>query len=257
MKRICRLCYWLVPTLLLYACATHFGGVRFDEKALYTARSFLVGTQAEQTDFGLYSYLLFERPPTPQNKNRYQAAVRAFLAQTPAPASDEYLPHGNLNILYLLLTSEPGKSVNRCLRSHCHPIEDEVVTAILRNYNYTRAKIMLRRIPGDRGQGPLIVTTTEPLSPTLVVPPRGNRPEALVQDLSRTPPHLVDQWMGLFIKKATGEGSGFKKNLRTLLLHMRTTMDVYAEGLPKVFNACILYLEMKKRFNKHTPGSEG
>lgn len=228
-------------------CALHFGGVRVDTVNLYTARSFLVGSEAEQSDYGLYSYLLFPALPTSETIERYEAAVRAFLAHPPAPSSEETLPHKNLNIFYLFLMNKPQPVVERCLRSNCYPIDDDVVTSILTHYNYTRAQIVLRQITKAHRTGPYIATLTEPVSITPKRDAEKPSPKALYQNLSNAPPHLVHSWVKLFIEKATGEGSAFQHNLNTLMLTLREGMEGYAQGLPKVFDACLLCLELKKQ----------
>lgn len=230
-----------------YGCALHFAGGRVDTVDLYTARSFLIGSEAEQSDYGLYSYLLFPAPPTPETIGRYEAAVRAFLVHPPAPSAEELLPHENLNIFYLFLINKPQPEVERCLLSNCYPIEDDVVTSILANYNYTRAQIVLRQITPEHRNGPYIATRTQPVSITPKRDTEKPSPKALYQNLSNAPPHLVHSWVELFIEKATGEGSAFQRNLNTLMLTLREGMEGYAQGLPKVFNACLLCLELKKR----------
>jgi hypothetical protein len=128
--------------------------VRIEEEGLYTARSFLIGTQAEEPDYGLYSYLLFSAPPTAESKERYAAALRAFLAHPPAPSWGELLPHGNLNIFYLLLEDTPPEEIRRCLRHNCVPVEDAIIEWVLRHYNYARAQIILKRVSRARRPAP-------------------------------------------------------------------------------------------------------
>jgi hypothetical protein len=218
-----------------------------DTTSLYTARSFLIGAATEPADYGLYSYLLFPSLPTAETQARYEAAVRAFLAQPPAPAADELLPHKQLNIFYLLLMKKPQRDVEDCLRSNCFPLADEIVTAILSQYNYARAQIMADRLGLRIDQGPYIITCKAPVSIAAEEPLQKTTPEALVQNLSATPTHLVNPWVTLFIQKATGKGSAFNQNLGKLLLHLQTALENYARGLPKVFEAGIVLVELKNR----------
>jgi hypothetical protein len=237
---------WLAPILLLCACAAHFNGGRSDTTNLYTARSFLIGAEAEPVDYGLYSYLLFPSLPTAETQARYEAAVRAFLAQAPASAADELLPHKQLNIFYLLLMKKPQHDVEGCLRSNCFPLADEIVTAILSQYNYTRAQIIADRLGLRIDQGPYIATCRAPVSIAADEPLKTNT-EALVQNLSASPPHLVNPWVTLFIQNATGRRSAFDQDIGQLLLHLQTAMENYAQGLPKVFHAGIVLVELNNR----------
>lgn len=72
----------------------------------------------------------------------------------------------------------------------------------------------------------------------------------LIQDMSKTPAHLVHAWMNLFIAKATGEGSARQQNLQALLLHLRTALDGYAKGLPEVFKACLECIRLKRELER-------
>lgn len=238
---------WLVLVLLICACSAHFVGGRMDTTSFYTARSFLVGAEAEPADYGLYSYLLFPSPPADENRTRYESAVKSFLTQPPAPAAEELLSHENLNIFFLLLANKPDQKVKRCLRNNCFPIKDETVTAILSQYNYARARIIADRLALRNDQGPYIVTCRAPVSISSTEPLRKATSEVLVQNLSAAPAHLVNSWVTLFIQKATGKGSGFNQNLRKLLLHLHTALENYAQGLPKVLEAGIVLVELKNR----------
>jgi hypothetical protein len=245
----------------LYACAMHMSGVRIEEEGLYTARSFLIGARAELPDYGLYSYLLFSKPPTTESRGRYVAALKAFLAHPPAPSWEELLPHGNLNIFYLLLEDTPPEEIARCLRHTCDPVENAIIEWILNHYNYARAQIILRRIGRANRPGPCIATMTAPLSLPMDVSlarpsaaPSGGEaaPLVLIQDMSKTQAHLVSDWINLFIAKATGEGSARHQNLQALLLHLRTALDGYAKGLPEVFKACLECMRLKRELERTT-----
>jgi hypothetical protein len=241
---------WVVSILLMCACAAHFNARRMETANLYTARSFLIGAEAEADDYGLYSYLLFPSLPTADTQARFEAAVRAFLAQPPASAADELLPHKQVNIFYLLLIKKPVPEVEGCLRSNCLPLSDEIVTAILSQYNYARARIIADRLGLRTDQGPYIATCGAPVSIAVEEPLRKAPPEALVQNLSAASPHLVNPWVTLFIQKATGKGSAHNQNLRKLLLHLQTALENYAQGLPRVFEAGIILVELKNRLLK-------
>ncbi len=245
-----------VMTLCLCACAMHMGRVCIEQEGLYTARSFLIGSQVELPDFGLYSYLLFSAPPTDESKGRYKAALRAFLARPPAASWEELLPHGNLNIFYLLLEDTPPGDIEDCLRHNCVPVEDAIIEWILSHYNYARAQIILKRVSRTSPPGPCIATMTAPLSLPLAAPSEAQSaavsqggeaaPMVLFQDMSKAPAHLVRAWTDLFIEKATGEGSAYQGNLQALLLHLRAALDGYAKGLPEVFKACLECMRLRR-----------
>src|SRR5439155_10381933 len=56
---------------------------------LETGRSFLVGEQAEEKGYGLYSYLLFGSPPSDATRARYLRAIEAYLEKIPSVTSLE------------------------------------------------------------------------------------------------------------------------------------------------------------------------
>ena len=67
--------------------------------------------------------------------------------------------------------------------------------------------------------------------------------DALLQDLSSSPPKLVHAWVDLFISKATGKGSAFGCNLLELQLTIYTALENYAAGIPNVIGptkACFM-----------------
>jgi hypothetical protein len=233
-----------VIALGLWACATHFGGGPIDTDHLYTARSFLVGVKAEQKGYGLYSYLLFPAPPTPEEKGRYKAAVWAFLAHPPAPAMEAMLPRETLNIFYLMLMDPPSRDVARCLLQNCYPVMDADVEWILRHYNYARAQAVLRKVSQERRNGPYIATFNKPVVVSAAPPNDQVELKALFQDLSSVPPHLVRAWVDLFIENATGKRPSFKQDLRALMLHLETVLENYAQGLPAVIQACKIGLDL-------------
>ena len=247
MQRSSFLSLLVVMVLGVWACATHFGGGRIHSDDLYTARHFLTGVQSEQKGYGLYSYLLFPAPPTSEEKGRYEAAIRAFLAYPPLPSMQALLPRETLNIFYLMLERPPTKSVTRCLLQNCYPVSDVDIDWILSHYNYARAQIILRRVSSDNLQnGPYIVTFTDSVAILPVLPNNPIDEKALFQDLSSVPPHLVRVWVEVFIENATGKGSSYKQNLRELLLHLETALENYAQGIPEVIEACKKYLGLRK-----------
>ncbi len=248
MKRACLLIMSAMFALVTWACATHFGGGRIDMDELYTARSYLVGVQAEKKGYGLYSYLLFPAPPTKDQKGRYEAAIRAFLNHSPVSAMEAMLPREELNIFYLMLKEPPTDNVARCLLQTCYPVTDDDIEWILSHYNYARAQIILRRVSTDSNRnGPYIITLGEPVAMSAVMPKETIDLEALLQDLSSVPPHLVRAWVDVFIENATGDGSSFKQDLRSLLLYLETALENYAQGLPAVIDACIKCISLLKR----------
>jgi hypothetical protein len=227
-------------------CTAHFGGGHLASDDLYTARSFLVGVEAEEKGYGLYSYLLFSAPPISETKERYEAAVRAFLAHAPIPAMQAMLPKKTLNIFYLMLMDQPPNDVARCLLHNCYPVRDADVNWILAHYNYARAQILLSKIYPEKLNGPIIASFIEPV---LISPALSNDQidrKILFQNLSSVPPHLVRMWVDVFIENATGEESSFKQDLQDLMLHLWTALENYAHGLPEVLRACKKCLDIRR-----------
>jgi hypothetical protein len=188
-----------------------------------TGLAYLVGTQPEDQGYGLYSYLLFASPPTHATRERYLAAVTAYVELiSPIRILEEYLQRRRLNITYLPLTVSLPEGL---------PPED-TPQWILEHYNYTRARLLLRTLPGVHNEGPYIVSLRKPLRlGTIQTEPY------LYQNLSWVPPRLIELWVKTFLNQAAQERFWEERTAQRWVLHLRTAIAILAEGLPEVRHA--------------------
>jgi len=194
------------------------------------ARDFLFDQQVEHQGYGLYSYLLFLAPPPPEVKERYRAAVAAFLELDPVDELVEYLPDASINVTYLPLHSGNALSA---------PDPDSIIS----NYNYARARALLSGIRPDLLSGPYIISATSPLVPGQA-PPDGY----LWQDLSRVPPRLVRLWLREYLVRSVNQ-DGFAGDAARVswTLRLRTGLATAAEGVPEVKAALDTLVRWVKR----------
>ena len=215
---------WRPPTVQYRGGPPDRGGPPEDAPIITgTGLAYLVGTQPEDQGYGLYSYLLFASPPTHATRERYLAAVTAYVELiSPIRMLEEYLLRRSLNITYLPLTVSLPESL---------PPED-TPRWILEHYNYTRARLLLRTLPGVHNEGPYIVSLRKPLRlGTIQTEPY------LYQNLSWVPPRLIELWVKTFLNQAAQERFWEERTAQRWVLHLRTAIAILAEGLPEVRHA--------------------
>ena len=182
-----------------------------------TARSLLSAGQSEMAGYGLYSYLLLGAPPSESSRDRYLKAIDAYLTLIPDVVDlEEYVPRRELNIFYMPVRSAPAPPVT--------------AQWVLDNYDYARARSLLRAVPGPNRDGPYILAAFKP--------PDGAGGTAggqyLFQDLSSVPPHLAASWVREFLNQAAQERFWEEKRAVQLAQRMRETVGIMGAGLPEV-----------------------
>ena len=179
--------------------------------------SALLGPGARELEgYGLYSYLLLGAPPGAGVRERYVKSIEAFWTVVPdVRALEEYVPRSELNVAYVPVKAAPGASVT--------------AEWILDNYDYARARSLLRHLPGAKRDGPYLVSALKPLA--------GGDSQYLLQDLSSVPPHLAASWVKEFLNQAAQERFWDARTGARLALKLRVTIGVLGEGLPEVRKA--------------------
>jgi hypothetical protein len=186
-----------------------------------SGRSFLVGDAAEREGYGLYSYLLFAAPPDDDaSRERYTRIIESYLnlIQDVVRLENSHAKPSELNNTYLPLDADPPRFASP--------------DWILQHYNYARALVLLRAIPGTHRNGPYIVSASKPLSNQSGSPER-----YIFQDLSIVPPHLVGAWIKLFLNQAAQEHFWESQSMEAFVLKLRTSIGILAIGLPQVQNS--------------------
>ncbi len=169
---------------MLMACGAGLagqGGPKIaQDRSKITGNALLTDNQTEAAGYGLYSYVLFESPPTAETKPVYLAVLLACLNEYPDldGLAKKYRPE-SLNAIYIPVTAGVSDSqvplpdqpeMNR-LKSRAEEI--------LQRYNYDRAKLILDQLPNvQRNSGPYLVSSLTPASK------RNRTSPFLYQDLS-------------------------------------------------------------------------
>ena len=184
-----------------------------------TGSALLVAGGREAEGYGLYSYLLLGAPPGAATRERYLKAIEAFWSVVPDVAAlEHYVPRAELNVAYAPVRNAPGATVS--------------ATLILDDYDYARARSLLRHLPGSHRDGPYLVSALRPLG-------GGGTPpgQHLLQDLSSVPPHLAAAWVKEFLNQAAQERFWDERSGAKLALKLRATVGILGEGLPEVRKA--------------------
>jgi hypothetical protein len=181
-----------------------------------SGRSVLEPGATEAGGYGLYSYILFGNPPDEASRNRYTKAIEVYLRLIPdLTALLKYARPIELNATYVPIDTKPPPSVS--------------TEWVLDHYDYARAVILLRALPGSRSDGPYIVSSLKPLTGV-----KSLTGDYLLQDLSSVPPDLVADWVKLFINQASQQRFWKPQSATTLALRLRTGVGILAIGLPDV-----------------------
>jgi hypothetical protein len=174
--------------------------------------------QKEASGYGLYSYLLLGSRPTDSSRERYVAAIKAYLTgMEDVTKLKDYVPTAKLNVAYLPIESAAPP--------------DATAEWLVEHYDYARARAMLQVLPGNLTDGPYIVSTLKPLA--FDSPPS----QYLFQNLSTVPTKpgdLVSWWVREFLNQAAQERFWEPKTTELLVLKMRTTIAALAIVLPDV-----------------------
>jgi hypothetical protein len=182
-------------------------------------RTFLIAGQQSPPGYGLYSYLLLGAGPTSISRERYLKTIEAWWSLVPELAElEKYLEKNQLNAMLL-----PSR-----VPSHVSVSLDR----LLENYDYARARVLLRALGRQGRDGPYFVSTMQPLNSD--VSPSG---PYLFQDLSSIPPTLATEWTKEFINQAAQQRFWEERTPQMLGLRMRTTLRVLATGLDEVQNS--------------------
>jgi hypothetical protein len=101
---------------------------------------------------------------------------------------------------------------------------------VVDNYDYARARSVLRTVPGSNRDGPYILAAFKPLGGTVAAAAG----PYLFQDLSSVPPHLAASWVREFLNQAAQERFWEEKKAAQLARRMRATVGIMGAGLPEV-----------------------
>jgi hypothetical protein len=189
------------------------------QPARETGSALLVPGVQEGAGYGLYSYLLLGAPPGEGDRVRYVKAIEAYSGLIPDLASlEQYVRPPELNVAYLPVRAAPPQSVS--------------TQWMLDNYDYARARSLLRYLRGTTREGPYIVSALTPIGASGLSPD-----QYLFQDLSTVPPSLIATWVKEFLNQAAQERFWDQRTGARFALKLRLTIGVLGEGLPEVRKA--------------------
>lgn len=191
-----------------------------------TGRDFLINGEDEAKGFGLYSYVLLGSEPEGESRERYLSGLEAYLRFPGVAALELYIPRNELNITYLPLRAPADDEFLQALIISDYRSASEW---LMRNYDYARARAILRRLPGDNRDGPYLVSFSEPVREGLSV----SRPY-IFQNQSWVPPQLISHWVNEFLNQAAQQDFSNTRGSQQLVLKVRTIIGILAIGLPDV-----------------------
>ncbi|MGH8059320.1 MAG: hypothetical protein ACREOH_19135, partial [Candidatus Entotheonellia bacterium] len=208
-------------TLRVFVASPEYGTEGGLRSGREVGRRWLLPDQIEAEGYGLYSYLLFGAMPEGEAPNSYLEAIKAYFRLIPhLEALEKYFKPGELNVMYLPIQKLPPD------------IQAVTPEWVLAHYDYTRARYLMRALPGSNRAGPYLVSTLLPLGQTSRLPE-----QHLFQDLSAVPPDLVSLWVREFLNQAAQQDFSHEGTAAKLVLQLRTTIARLAIALPAVETA--------------------
>jgi len=177
---------------------------------------FLQAEQRERPGYGLYSYVLLGAEPDDTTRERYLKTVESHLRLSPALERLEPLIESkDTNAIYMFVSSAS---------------EGEVTPEwVLKNYDYPRARSILRKLPGLHLHGPYLISSASPIDPKT-----GPVRPYLSQDLSFAPPSLAGAWYEEFLNQTAQDHYWETNKGQQFVLKLRSSIAVLALGLPDV-----------------------
>ncbi len=202
-------------------------GVNLDQNSiLEIGYAFLVRDQAEEEGYGLYSYLLFGCKPTDANRDLYIQAISACVERFSKIKHLEEIgfQRRELNVTYIPI-HEPTPTTEGGLSPEW----------ILEHYDYERARLLLKSLPGAYSDGPYIISTFNPLSSYQTLS-KGY----FHQDLSKIPParsDLIHAWVKEFLERVSRPENKNEFTMKRLVTKIRIEISIAAESLPEIISA--------------------
>jgi len=189
---------------------------------LISGRTLLMRSEREAGGYGLYTYLLFGSQPNETLRERFEAALDAYLDVIPEiEGFQQGVPPGRRNLTLLPV----DQRLSEDLRS------DRVAFKkwLLDHYDYSRAREILGVVSNQHRDGPYFLScSTAPSSQ------RQGEDRCLFQSLASVPPHLIALWTKEFLNQAElAQYSGMTLDV-PLMLRLRTAIGILAVGIPEV-----------------------
>jgi hypothetical protein len=185
-----------------------------------TGYAYLLGGQAEEGSYGLYSYILFSHHPSTEEHDRFVALLVAVLARpTVGSLEKSHVSRQRINVTEIPLEVERKEDIVRAQSP------EKMADWILENYDYGRATAILGSLPKGTGPGPVILSVLHPVDPQ-----QSPRP-VFLQDLSHAQPELMAAYVGQFVQQAGQDRFWDEPALVAFQLGLSNFLQTAAKGL--------------------------
>lgn len=197
----------LLLMLVLAVCGCNFSGggklieAPTQEKVGPATRDYLSTDEAEDPGYGFYSYLLFSRPPNPQNLARYCATFEEFLG-LPEKGTDLRRPD-QLNLTYTFVT-EPARGSLGDIPETLAPTDPrrrDAASWLATHHDHRRSHTLLKKLGLGKHSGPFLVQARRPLGDA---PPGDAR--VYLHDLSSLSAEKVGEMLGILLRETDERG---------------------------------------------------
>ncbi len=208
-----------------------------------SARAFLIRGRKEESDYGLYSYIVMPFPPSESQRARYVAVIKSCLEllESVTVMEEQYkIPRKQLNITYIPIERPLRKDIGKALERGEF---DTVAQWVVRHYNYARGQVLYRAVADTGRGGPYLVSHRAPLTGKTKV-----AKEYVFQDLTPAKPALAHSWVREFLNQVAQEDISDRRMLVRLALNLRATVHTLAQGNIVVQNALDQLIEWRSRF---------
>ena len=184
-----------------------------------TGYAFLLRGQAEESGYGLYSYILLDHHPSAEEHDRFVALLVAVLARPTVGSLQSYVSRQHINVTEIPLEVDRPEEIARA------QTPEKMAGWILDNYDYGRATAILGSLPQRAGPGPVIISVLHPANPE-----ESPRP-VFFQDLSHAQPKVMATYVGQFVQQAGKERFWDEPALAAFSVGLSNFLETAANGL--------------------------
>ncbi len=198
-----------------------------------TVRDYLLKGESENSDYGLYSYLLFSRKPTTEKEiQRYNALHAAYRSLHSAEefkqmVADSLLSTKNINVTYWPTNLQSKADLDRKDSLENDAAIDKF---FVDNYDYFRADLILNQIKGIKSMGPFIVSYHYPLTK---LPDEFEKDELLIIDLTRVDQNHFATILDYFQNKVLDDPKTWhsKFDWELIRVHIYSALTLHGEPI--------------------------
>lgn len=205
------------------------------EEIRITFRDYLLRDKNEEDGYGLFSYVLLSRIPGDEKEmERYLFMHKAFRAlhnyiEQESLLADSILTKKNINITYWPMQVKFND--NQSFRDSLESLQ-ELDQFFIKNYDYTRADLILKKFKGIKSPGPFIVSYYYPLSKT---PQNPDKTELLLIDFSRIDNDQFANVFDYFQRKVVDDPKTWQQKFDWELIKIHFLSALNLHGKPVLY----------------------